>query len=200
MLSTPRAQQGFSLVEVVVVIAVLGTLLLAVLPNMTSWMRSVTVRGAAESVQAGLQKARMEALRRNRVVTLWLVTPGTSTTLDANCALSSAAASWVVSIDDPAGKCDVEPSPSNDPRIVEVATTRQTGVTVEARARNGAAATSVGFNGFGQVVQSGGEIATVDFSPSQSGTGARNLRVAISPAGGIRMCDRDVDASDPRAC
>lgn len=195
----PSGQQGFSLIELVVTLSILALLGFAILPSMGSWIRNVNVRSTAESAMTGLQKARMEALRRNRVVTFWLVSPAK---LDSTCALSSSVGSWVVSIDDPSGKCDVAPSPTDDPRIVEISSASSTSTyTLSALARDGStAATSVSFNGYGQVLQTGTPIATIDVSPSETGSGARNLRVAVSVAGGIRMCDRDVSSPDPRAC
>jgi len=197
------AQRGFSLIELVVTIAVLGMLLVAILPSVGTWVRNTSVRSTAETIQAGLSKARNEALRRNRVVTFWMMSPGNSgVALGSTCVLSSASASWVVSLDDPSNKCQIDPSSTTEPRIVEVNThAGAASVTIAAKARdNSTAATSVSFNAYGQQVQTGTPISIIDIGPSDTGTGARNLRVTISPVGGVRLCDRDVPGSDPRAC
>jgi len=74
MSGKPRSySHGFTLVELVVTMAVLSLLAFAVMPSVADWIRSTRVRNAAEAVQNGLQKARTEALRQNKNVTFWLV-------------------------------------------------------------------------------------------------------------------------------
>lgn len=71
MLETERTMQrnrGFSLIELMVVIAILGLLLAIGIPSFATWLRNVQIRNAAESLQSGLQFARTEALRRNERV------------------------------------------------------------------------------------------------------------------------------------
>lgn len=193
-------QRGFNLIEAIVTLAVLGILTAAAVPSMADWIRSTHVRNLAETTQAGLQKARMEAMRRNQVVTFWLVSPATTASPDSTCALSAASGAWVVSLDDPSGECDSTPSATVAPRIVEAYGPGKgaTGITVAALDADGAAASSISFNGYGQPVRTGSPIATIDIAHSDAS--ARRLRVQISTSGGIRMCDRDVASPDPRAC
>jgi type IV fimbrial biogenesis protein FimT len=168
---------------------------------MADWIRSTHVRNMAETTQAGLQKARMEAMKRNRVVTFWMVSRTASGGLDDSCALSATSGAWVVSMADPAGKCATAPSETAAPRIIETYTPGKTasGITVSGLAANGAtAATAVTFNGYGQIERTGTPLARIDISHTDAS--ARRLRVEISNSGSIRMCDRDVTAPDPRAC
>jgi type IV fimbrial biogenesis protein FimT len=198
---TSRHQRGFNMIEAAVTMAILGLLIAAVLPSVSEWIRNTSVRNMAESIQNGLKKAKAEALLRNKSVTFWMVSPPTAASLDSSCALSSTSGSWVISTADPTGKCDIAPSATVDPGIVETygAGAGASGITVAGLASDGTtAATSVSFNGYGQRVQTGNPLARIDITHSQSG--ARNLRVEISSGGSIRMCDRDVAAGDPRAC
>lgn len=189
-------QRGFTLIEAVVTLSVLALLLAVAIPNVTDWMRSTQMRTMAETMQNGLMKARMEALRRNRSVSFWLVSPGSSTTLDNNCALSSTSGFWVISVEDPTSKCGTDPSPTVSPMIVETYNASGSAViSVAGLASDGAtAASSVSFNGFGQVVTSTSRLAQINI------TGSRNMRIEISSTGSVRMCDRGVAASDARAC
>ena len=189
-------QRGFTLIELAVTLTVLSLLLALGMPSMSDWMRSIRIRNAAESAQNGLGKARMEAMRKNQVTTYWMVSDRTSA-----CALSSTAASWVVSLDDPSSHCADSASATVAPRIVEAygASDGASDVVVSVLASDGAtAATSVSFNGFGQVVSTGTPIATINLSNAAAGT--RALRVTVSPGGAIRMCDPIVAAGDSRAC
>jgi type IV fimbrial biogenesis protein FimT len=177
---------------------VLGLLVALGMPAMSDWMGSLRIRNAAESAQNGLSKARMEAMRRNQVVTYWTVTDKT-----AGCALASSKASWVVSLDDPTGHCADSASTSTTPRLVEAygASDGAGDVVVNAYASDGAtAATSVSFNGFGQVVSTGTPIGMINLSSAVAGS--RTLRVTISPGGAIRMCDPSptIPAGDSRKC
>lgn len=64
--------KGFSLVELVVAIAIMGVLLGLGLPALTTYTRNVKLRANAESFLAGLQLARGEAVRLNTPVELIL--------------------------------------------------------------------------------------------------------------------------------
>lgn len=196
-----RRHRGFTLIEAVVTVSVMALLMALMAPSMAEWIRSTHVRNLSESLQDGLQKARMEALRRNKVVTFWLVTSNASGLVDAGCALASNSGSWVISLEDPSGNCATPPSATTSPKIVETygAGNNAANILVQALASDYAtAATSVSFNGYGQAVSSANSLAFIKISHTQSG--ARRLRVSISSAGAVRMCDTDVPAGATTAC
>ena len=60
-------QRGFTLVELMIGIAIVGLSLVMAAPSFSSWIQSTQIRTAAEAVQNGLQLARGEAVRRNRI-------------------------------------------------------------------------------------------------------------------------------------
>lgn len=198
-----RRVRGFTMVELMVVIAIAALLLFAVVPSVADWIRNVRVRSSAESIASGVNVARMEAIRRNQIVSFWLVnSPGGTGLLDSSCVRSATSASWVVSLDDPAGLCDVAPSIATAPRMVSSKAAGPTGqdVVVGGLDISGNSANSVAFNGYGQPVTGvgGTPIASIDVSSAASG--ARRLRIVISTGGDVRMCDRDVSSADPRRC
>lgn len=197
MLISGVRQRGLNLIEVMVALAILGLALVAVLPSVGDWMQSLAVRNAGESIKAGLEKARQEALRRNLPVTFWLVSDS-SAILTNSCTRSAAGASWVVSTMDPGGKCGVGPSQSVDPRIVEKWSSQESAKNVEIKAiaDGGGTVDFVTFDSLGQ--PGANQIAQVDIAHA-SGAG-KTLRIVVSPGGGIRLCDPDVPSSDTRAC
>lgn len=204
-----RANRGFSLVELSVVVAILGLLMALGLPSFQTWLRSVQVRNAAESLQNGLQFARMEALRRNERVSFWMVASASARVLDNSCLRSSNGASWVVSRDNPASACGEDYSETTAPRIIQ----KKAGgdgapdVAVSAVDAGGAASSCITFNGFGRIetvcadAAASQPLTRIVFTPSLADANVRNLEVRISPGGLIRMCDPAVTvAADPRVC
>lgn len=65
-----RCQRGFSLVELVVVLAILLVVSAVAIPNIVSAMRGVRLRGTASDYSGLLQQARMRAVQDNRIYTV----------------------------------------------------------------------------------------------------------------------------------
>ena len=197
---TPQRQQqrGFSIIELAVTLVVLGILITSAIPNITSWMRNTKLRNQAESLLAGLQQARNEAVRNNKAVTFWMVNLPTANSMDANCTVSASGTSWVVSVGNPAGQCDVDPGV---PQIVtkRVGADGSAGVTVSGLQADGStAASSVKFDGFGRA--SGLQVIDVTFATVNTGVD-HPLRIEVSTSGLTRLCDTTVSTTgDPRKC
>ena len=66
----PGASQGFTLVELMVTVAVMVILAAIAMPSMTALINNVRVSGQTEELVASLQLARAEAIRRNARVTV----------------------------------------------------------------------------------------------------------------------------------
>lgn len=192
--------QGFSLIEMVVALAVIGILMASIMPSVSEWMTNSKVRMAADSIQSGLQAARGEAVKRNRSITLWLVTLSDNKVMDDSCKVSATGASWVVSVNSPDGKCSAAASTTTDPMVVQSHPSGEgsAGVTASATAADGStAASSVTFNGFGQVTGAS-QIGKIDVTAPNA---TRSLRLIVSTSGSVLMCDPHVsDAADPRHC
>ena len=189
--------RGFSLIEMLITLAVLGILFMIGLPSLATWMQNTQVRNSAEAVLAGLQLARTEAVRRNRAVQFTLVD-----NLNAGCASSSSGSHWVVSLNDPAGVCDELPS-NTGAQIIQ----KRSGDEGSVNATVSANVQTVTFNGLGRLTTTA-VTPTIDFRNATANcqTGSpvgpiRCLRVNVAPSGSIRMCDPAVsEAADPRYC
>jgi prepilin-type N-terminal cleavage/methylation domain-containing protein len=59
---------GFTLIELAVVIAIIGIASAIAVPNMIGWAADSRVNGAARDVVTMIQKARIEAVKRNALV------------------------------------------------------------------------------------------------------------------------------------
>jgi len=108
-----RAQIGFTLLELMVVVAI-GSILLAIaVPAMGNFIRNSRITGAANDVMGALHFTRSEAIKRRRPVTLCTsantinVVDGTQND-NATCANSPLLTGWIAFVDlDPIGTREV---------------------------------------------------------------------------------------------
>ncbi len=199
------ALRGVTLIELVVVVALLAMLLMAVIPSAMAWIRNTQIRNVATSVQLGLQRARAEAMRRNVNVRFSLVTLSNPAVMDNSCAVDETGKSWVVSLDNPTGLCATAVSDTTAPRILDKQAAGSGGqsIVVSGDDPTGKDADTVVFNGFGRVVDMSPAttLATVGVDNIVGGSDYRPLRIVIGAGGTIRMCEPQVTSStDPRKC
>jgi len=206
---------GFSLIELMVGLAVLAILLALGVPALSSWMQNTQIRNEAESIQNGLQLARAEAVRRNAVVRFQLVD-----TIESGCATSTQGTSWVISLDNVTGACDATPmqdgvTGDQTPRIIQ----RNAAASGAPNVIVSATLATISFNGFGRQesvsVTGGGvtpsppaQVNIVITNPTggacASSTNQNNpmrcLNIVVSPGGNIRMCDPALNLLDTQGC
>ncbi|MEX8502384.1 MAG: GspH/FimT family pseudopilin [Leptothrix ochracea] len=197
--------RGFTIIELMVTIAIIAVVMFSAIPSMSTWLRNTQVRTAAESLQAGLQKARAEAVRRNTPVTFSLVSNTQPGVLDNGCNLSSLSASWVVSVsNDPSGGCGQPVSESVAPQILAKyargdGAPNVTVTVYQADCTTVSNQTQTRFNGFGRIDNA--EPIRCLLVDHDSGLEVRKLRLVIGTGGSVRMCDPAVtNDTDPRKC
>ena len=212
MLNPAGPARGFTLIEMVVVVAILGILVGLGASSYSAWIANSRIRTAAETLASGLSAARNEAIKRNRLVRFHLVSD-----LGAGCTLSSSGTSWVASVNDPtitAGEqCDIPISDTTAPFIVakKSAAEQASEVTITALNGVGAPADTIVFNGLGRVMVTGNNpIARIDIDSSAiAAAQTRELRIELTTPGGlpgglIRICDPDpvitATIGDTRRC
>ncbi len=209
--------RGFSLIELLIAMAIAGILLGLGAPSYQAWITNAHIRTTAEAIQNGLQLARGEAVRRNTQISFQLMSG-----VDDTCILSAPntpiSSDWVVSFDSPAGACAA--APLNDafsvinaannppPRIIQVRPAAEGSRNIVVSA----AQTLFTFNGLGRLVANpGGNPVTIDASNPTAGTctavggSLRCLRVTVSLGGQVRLCDPAYPttgalATDPQRC
>lgn len=183
-----RKSSGFSLVELMVVMALLGVLATLGVSSYQAWIQNSRIRTAAESIQGGIQIARAEAVSRNASVQFDF--RGTNS-------------AWTVCASPVApGAC---PNPDD-------ATTVQSRAASDGSSADITLVTSDGgpfvFNSFGVMtspVPGAGGLVTVDVDVDTSvlpAADSRELRIVIGVGGSVRMCDPALDTAgtDPRKC
>ena len=70
--SRPFVQQGITLIEMMITVAIAVILALMALPVWSTWLASQQVRGVSESVLNGIRVAQSEAVKRHAQVR-WLI-------------------------------------------------------------------------------------------------------------------------------
>lgn len=193
MLSAVRPAAGVTLIELAIALALFALLLGLAAPAYRSWTLNTQVRTAADGALNGLQLARAEALRRNRQVRFQLMD-----TLDGGCAPSGRGPSWVVSLKPAVGACQIEPSETVDPLIVQKRAGNEGSrtATLNARDATGVSAATVTFDALGRVANSDA-VARIDI---EAAGGDRPLSVRIAPGGEIRLCDPSFPNSHTQGC
>lgn len=187
-------QRGFTLIEAIVAVVIAGLLLAATLPSAGTWIRNSRIRTTADSINAGLQQARNEAVRRNVQVGFYLVSDVDPTSMTDACALSSSSGGWVVGLASPAGRCA-----SDRDTFLALRPAGEASFTVAAVDGSANPATSVLFNGYGQIANPAAITCVRISMPSDAAT--RALNIAVNAGGQVRMCDPAVtDNNDPRKC
>ncbi len=164
---------GFTLVEVMVALLVLGILVGLGMPSFLEMLRNMEIRSAAESVANGLQRARAEAVARNTRVQFVMGT-GTSWTVDY--------VAKPVAADPP-----IDSRPSSDSANATMLATP-------------GAATTVTFNQLGQRVANADASPPIDEIVFAAASGTQGLKILIGAGGNAWVCDPSLSPPNIRAC
>jgi len=93
-----RAQPGFTLLELMLVVAIASVLLAIAVPAMGNFIRNSRITSAANDVMAGLHFTRSEAIKRRLPVTL-CTSASAVTDLNPTCAASPLLTGWIAFVD-----------------------------------------------------------------------------------------------------
>jgi type IV fimbrial biogenesis protein FimT len=92
-----RAQPGFTLLELMVVLAIAGVLMAVGIPAMGDFIRNSRITGAANDIMAGLHFTRSEAIKRRLPVTL--CTSDAPLAAPPDCSDAAAPWGWIAFVD-----------------------------------------------------------------------------------------------------
>lgn len=176
-----RRLQGLSLIEILVVVAIVAVLAAAGIPSFNDWIQNTQIRTAAESIASGLQNARAEAIRRGTPIEFTLTGNG-----------GAGETGWQI----------VE---RNTGTILQTVTPGEGARNAMLTATPGDART-VTFSSLGRVATSNGDgtsaLTQINIdNPNMNASTSRDLQIGISTGGSIRMCDPAAnETTDPRKC
>lgn len=190
------------MIELMIGVVIIAILFSVGAPSLMTWTQNSQIRTAAESISAGLQLARAEAVRRNAQVRFQF-----TNNLGASCALSTTDNNWVVSLDVPTNLCDKMPT-ANDatpsaPRIIQ----KHSGTEGTPNATVSSNNPDITFNGLGRASNATNNSLTINITNQTGGGCASNnggpmrcLNILVATGGQIRMCNPALPSTDPQGC
>ncbi|MDP2808830.1 MAG: GspH/FimT family pseudopilin [Rhodocyclaceae bacterium] len=183
-----RAARGMSMVEIAIVLAILAILMAIAVPNLQGWIANQRIRTKAESLRAGMQTARIEAMRRNVPV---VFTMGFDS-------------SWTVGCETPVADNDGD-GLEDCPALVTQALAGEGGTDISIDSTP-AGSTQATFSGIGLIRAANADgtvpISQVDVTVSDVEFGELTPLRILLPLGGLsRICDPAIATDgDTRKC
>jgi len=202
----PR-QRGFSLIEVVIAIALIALLLVMGLPSLGLFLDNQKIRAAAEALYSGLQQARSSAVKQNTEVEFVMFDDPIN--LDDFSFINSVTAkagglNWAVRTQNVA-------APGTYALVTTHAGAESSGSGTASIVSVTGGAPIIRFNGFGGTNGLAGTAtfqltranpANPDLLCKAAGGAMRCLNVTVTTGGQIKVCDPDpsIPAGDTRHC
>ena len=170
--------RGFSLIELMIGLALAVILILLAAPNYAIWTADAQIRNGVESIAAGLRFAHAEAIKRNAAVE-FILDPTTAT------------GGWQVNVVVGVG-------------VVQTASFAEAATRVDYTVTP-AGATTVTFTGMGAIAANADASATLtEIAATHAGTVADTRPLTVLVGGGrsgIKICDPAIaDTTSPRFC
>lgn len=191
MLTRGHGQPGFTLIELMITLVILGILLTQAIPSFISWIQNQQIRNSAESILNGLQLAKAKALRSNTNTELALVASGIDPVpANVGAAASTTGTNWIV-------------------RTFQIAGTYGPNDFVQGRAGEEGSQNAVVtadqasfvFTPLGRLLNPPAADVLINVDSATSYDNKRPMRIVVSPGGQIRMCDPNrVDKTNPQFC
>ena len=192
----PSRQQGMSLIEIAVALAIIGIIMAMVAPSMGNWIQNTYLRNSAESVLNGVQTARLEALKRNRPIAFYA--PDVYSTAWQVCVYDVIADKCSTASDAIIASKDAHESSQNTTIGVDTSLT-DTSVALSGGTNM---PNIVVFDSFGRIytVSPNPNVMRIDVRNSKA-TDERRLVILINTGGQIRLCDPKLSkAANPQGC
>jgi len=166
-----HASAGVTLIEAMVVIAILAVVTALAAPSFSTMIMNNRVRTAADGIMAGLQLARAEAIRRNSNVSFTL-TPG---------------AGWTVASVLPAA-------------TIQTRSANEGGTGLQVASLNNQNSVAFTSTGTVASYDPANTLTRVTIQPA-AGVSGDSLRITIFAGGQIRLCNMAITTeNDPRRC
>ena len=187
-----EASAGFSLIELMIVLSVLSIVFAVGMPAFGRLLHDIEIRGSAEGLRAGLQKARTEAVTRNALVRISFTNVSGRPAWTLGCVRSSLRCPATISSYGANRDTQIRwgAARSDDQIALSMA------LTPGNRLPSG-----VTFNALGTApgVETNADPSRIDVTHAINEK-ARRLVLMITAAGAIRLCDPSADSGSVLRC
>lgn len=208
MLTLAQKQRGFSLIELIIGVAIIGILLSVGLPAFSLWVENTKTRTAAEAILNGLQLARTEAVRRNVGVRFNLTgtTASGSTDWTVGCVTAVGDMNFDGVDDCPAIIQSRSGSEGTNNARAGISTAVPMSAFTTVLTSGTDLPAGVTFSGLGRVASAAGvDISRIDITNVDAANNirpnTRRMVITVGSGGTIRMCDPGVPlATSPQGC
>jgi len=182
-----RMGTGFSLVELLIAMALFAILSALAMPSFLAWIQNQQIRSTAEGIYNSLQRAESEAAKQNQPVDFALIsnTPSNGATPSP----SSTGPNWEVAVDQggtPSTSGFIQGGLAAESGKNASINSTQSTVTFSGTATSAGVTINVSNPTGGACVSAGG--------PMQC------LQINVTPYGSIRMCNPALPAGSPQGC
>ncbi len=201
---TRRTRAGFSLIELMVVIALIGILMSIAIPTFGKWTADASVRAVAESLTNAIRQTQATAISRGRVG-MFALTTDTPPVLTSTPVAS--ASNWFSELNKLSGSDETQAwlglilkSTEGTQRNVNISLSTGTLTCFNSLGRQS------GLTAAQNALSTACSVAADDNNPSKyivSRSGAtRSFWVLVYPGGRVRMCDaaKTLSAANPDGC
>ena len=188
-------ERGFSLVELMIAVSILGFLIALGMPSLSIYIQTARLGNMAKSFYSGAQLARTEAIRRNQAVEFVLTDTPVAPGIETAAVPSATGRNWLVRLTNASGVV----------QLVEARSVLEGGGLVPGMTTAGTAAT-ISFNSLGANVAAATDTIAIANPPAGLCDPAGPVRcwnIVVSPGGQIRLCNpsaASASAGDTRGC
>ena len=187
-----EAPAGFSLIELMIVLSVLSILFAVGMPAFGRLLHDIEIRGSAEGLRAGLQKARTEAVTRNALVRISFSNVSGRPGWTLGCVSSSLRCPATISSYSANADTQIRWGAARSDDQIAVST---------ALAAGNRLPSGVTFNALGAApgVESNADASRIDVTHAINEQ-ARRLVLMITAAGAVKMCDPSAASDSVLRC
>jgi len=199
-----KHKSGFSLVELLIAIAIMSVLLSLGIPAFNTYINNAKLRASAQSLLSGIQMARSEAVRRNINVDFLLTNDDVSAAGFATAVPNAAGKNWLIRTTDLSAYVEGKSGAEGSSRSTAAESPIAINDSNDDGVADAGAISTITFTSLGATSLA----AAATFSVRNPSAGAcapaglmRCLNIVVSIGGQARICDpAATTAGDTRAC